>query len=186
MSESETEEEPAKVIIITTMSFKLSERQVKNLFKKVTESTSKGAVQAVFVKYFPGVFDEKKKSSGSRKSSPTEKKTKTTKAKAAPKSKTKATARSTNPGYRIIWVSSEREFPSSKYKKDTPIEAAESAMNGIIRKNKLKKADVSFTFIIQEADGPKYTYTLKGGELNRKGRTSSTPIKEKESSSWFG
>ena len=68
-------------------------------------------------------------------------------------------------GYKIIEVSNNFEFPTSIYKKDTPILAAQSAMKGIIKKNKLKIEDSKFTFSIKK-DVRIFKYTCNGEILN--------------------
>lgn len=65
--------------------------------------------------------------------------------------------------YKITSVSGDYDYPTSVYKKDTPIKAAQSAMKGIIRKNKLKSID-TFTFSIKK-DTRTFKYTHNKGIL---------------------
>lgn len=135
------------------MTHQLSTQQVKNLHKRINEVTSKSQIREIFVKYFPKVFDEEKKDKPSKKSAKTDNKSKQKNAEGS--------------GYRIIWVSDKLDHPTSKYKKETPMDAATSAMNGILRKQEWKKNDATFAFVIQDGDGPKYIYILNNGKLNR-------------------
>lgn len=137
------------------MSFELTSRQVKNLYKKIGLCTTKNEFKAVFMKYFPGVLDESSSE---------------TKADRSPKrSKIPIKKSGKSSGYRIISVSDDLKYPSSKYKnKETPMDAAESALSGILRKSGILKSDASFSFIIQNGSGPKYKYCISGGILKRK------------------
>lgn len=159
------------------MSYTISDRQAKNLFEKASKATSKGELRAVFKKYFPASFEEKKTTKATKTA--TEKKA-TTAAKTAAKVKAN--------GYRIIWAKGGGKalaYPTSKYQKDSPIEAADSAMKGIIRKkeNGLKTSDARFSFLIQNGDGPKYAYAVRDGKLTKASAESlSKPV---PSSSWF-
>jgi hypothetical protein len=65
--------------------------------------------------------------------------------------------------YNITGVSGDYEYPTSVYKKDAPIKAAQSAMKGIIRKNKLNSSD-KFTFSIKK-DTRTFKYTHNNGIL---------------------
>ena len=61
-------------------------------------------------------------------------------------------------------VSNNFDFPTSIYKKDTPILAANSAMKAIIKKNKLESGDSKFTFSIKK-DNRTFKYTCNGENL---------------------
>lgn len=67
-------------------------------------------------------------------------------------------------GWKIMDVTSGYEYPTSVYKKDVPIEAAESAYKGIIRKNKLG-SEAKFTFTIKK-DNRAFRYTYENKNLN--------------------
>ena len=67
-------------------------------------------------------------------------------------------------GYRIMEITSGYGYPTSVYKKDIPIKAAESAVKGIIRKNKLG-SDAKFTFSIKK-ENRAFRYTYENGKLN--------------------
>ncbi len=123
------------------MTHEITERQVKNLIAKLTEIvTSKKKLESIMSKYFP---EEKGSKSPEKIKS------------------------SGSLGYKIVYVSGSHEYPSSKYKKDQPIEAAESALKAILRKSGLKKDSADLTFTIQEGDGPKYSYSFKDQVLKR-------------------
>ena len=69
-------------------------------------------------------------------------------------------------GYKILKVSKNYLFPSTTYKKDTPMLCAESAIKGIIRKNKLEDSD-NFTFsITNNTKTLTYNYNNKKLEAN--------------------
>lgn len=142
------------------MSFTLTERQVKNFHKKIRESSTKKEIDEIFIKYFPEAFKSESPSKTSNDSD-TEKKKSLKK-----DSDKKSEGVEKKSEYKIISVSNDYKYPSSKYNKDTPIQAAKSAMQAIIRKNKLKKED-DFTFTIQDKDSPKYTYVVRSGNLER-------------------
>jgi len=169
--------------------FELTERRVKNLFKQVCGATSKSQVETAFSKYFPGVFDagDEKKVAKIRKAKSSSPGTKKSSNGKKAKVKTKSGSSSGSSGYKIIWVSGNLQYPSSKYKnKNSPMEAAESAFNGILRKTKIKKTDANFTFMIQDGDGPKYTYSAKGGMIKRAKQVRSSGSETDDSgTSWF-
>lgn len=67
-------------------------------------------------------------------------------------------------GYKIMEVTSGYGYPTSVYKKTVPMEAAESAIKGIIKKNKLEM-DSTFTFSIKK-ENRAFRYTYENGKIN--------------------
>ena len=66
-------------------------------------------------------------------------------------------------GFKITTVSNKYEYPTSVYKKETPMIAAEIAKKGIIRKNKLGSEN-EFTFSIKN-EARTFTYSCKNNKL---------------------
>lgn len=66
-------------------------------------------------------------------------------------------------GYKIIKVSNKYTYPSTVYVKETPILCAESAVKGIIRKNKLSDSD-NFSFSITN-NTKTFTYAYNNKKL---------------------
>jgi hypothetical protein len=145
------------------MSTDISHIRVHNLLKKILEANgSTGKIKTIFEKYFPEAF---------KKSEPAKKTIKQDTHKESEPEKKSKEKKIVTSGFVIKTVTNDLKFPTSKYKKEIPIEAAQSACKAIIKKNNLKN-DCSFSFSIQENGGNKYNYHVKNGILTRNGRES--------------
>lgn len=89
----------------------------------------------------------------------------TGKTKSKTQSKTLKDKTGPSDGWKIMDVTSNYEYPTSVYKKNTPIEAAESAYKGIIKKNKLQGSDTKFTFSIKK-ENRAFRYTYENEKLS--------------------
>jgi hypothetical protein len=137
--------------------YTITQRQVKNLFEKCSTLKGEEDLKKLFDKYFKDALSDKPKKDKSKDKS--EKKQ---------KDKSKNKSEKKVDGFKIVEISGNLQYPSSKYKKETPKEASESALAGILRKNKnLDKKTAKFSFTIQSGDGPKYSYTYSSGKLTK-------------------
>jgi 5-methylcytosine-specific restriction endonuclease McrBC GTP-binding regulatory subunit McrB len=129
------------------MSLTFTEEEVKKLKEAILASDARRSmlIQKDLKKFLFSHF--KPKVEKRQKTKPKEKK------ETKPKKDTRTT-------YKITKVSDGYDFPSSFYKKDKPIEAAEAALKGIMKKSKSK----NFTFSIKN-DKRSFNYRCKDGLL---------------------
>jgi hypothetical protein len=157
------------------MSLTFTEEEVKQLEDSICDSSAKRSYTSHKrdMKKFILAYFEKKRKGSTKKSPSADKKNGSSKKSQEKKSlngikKSNSKNKSSNSkepkdGYKIVKVSKNYEFPNSIYKKDTPEEAAKSALKGIIRKNDL---DDKHTFTFSITSGEKsYKYTTKNGKL---------------------
>ena len=140
------------------MAITFTAEEVKQLTEKICNSDAKRSFSShkKDVKKFILAYFEKQGTSVEKVTS----KDKKTKAEKSSENKNE-----TSDGYKIIEVSNNLEFPTSVYKKDTPILAANSAMKAIIKKNKLESTNSKFTFSIKK-DNRTFRYTCNGENLS--------------------
>jgi len=158
------------------MSLTFTEEEVKQLEEAICNSSAKRSYSCHkkdMKKFILAYFEKLGSSSGSNKSSrkkkvsggkskSQEKKSKESSSSKSPGKKTGNNGSSTS-GYKIIKISKNYEFPSSVYKKSNPVDAAKSALKGIIRKNGLD-GDVNFTFSVKTGDDT-FKYNVRNGKL---------------------
>ena len=157
------------------MSLTFTEEEVKQLEDAICDSSAKRSYTSHKrdMKKFILAYFEKKRKGSTKKSPSADKKNGSSKKSQEKKSlngikKSNSKNKSSNSkepkyGYKIVKVSKNYEFPNSIYKKNTPEEAAKSALNGIIRKNDLDDKP-TFTFSITSGE-KSYKYTTKNGKL---------------------
>jgi hypothetical protein len=128
--------------------------QAKNLLEKVLEANGdEDKIRSVFKKYFP----ENAKNKSLKSKEPSE-----NKSKKDPKNDSKNS-------FKITMVSDGLKSPGTLYKKPSPIEAAKSAADGIVKKNKLG-GDAKFKFEITKKDDEgsnSYWYLYSNGKVER-------------------
>jgi hypothetical protein len=107
------------------------------------------------------------KRSGSTSSSGSDKPKKVTEKKAKATKATKAkSSTSGDRSFKIKSVSPAAKFPTTTYKVSQPIDAAEKAFKGIVRKNEVDASTCNFKFILRETGSNRdWKYSVAKGKL---------------------
>lgn len=148
------------------MSLTFTEEEVKYLEDAICNSSTKRSYlshKKDMKKFILSYFYKLKSSSGTNKVSGKKKSSDKNSSDKKSPVKNELVKKGSGRVYKIVKVSKNFEFPSSVYKKNTPDDAAKSAMKGIIKKNNLDD-DVTFTFYVKTGDDT-YKYTVKSGKL---------------------